>query len=147
MTRTPRDVETRATSSRAVYVPPSTLPVPAPQPGWSYRWIATAILGQQDPSNVSKKMREGWEPVKAVDHPELQLQGDTNGNVELGGLLLCKMPTERIEARNQYFADKAAAQVDSVDNNFLRQNDPRMPLFTDKKSSTSRGGGFGNGTK
>lgn len=147
MTRTPRDVETRATSSRAVYVPPSTLPVPAPQPGWSYRWISTAILGQQDPSNVSKKMREGWEPVKAVDHPELQLQGDTNGNVELGGLLLCKMPTERIEARNQYFADKAAAQVDSVDNNFLRQNDPRMPLFTDKKSSTSRGGGFGNGTK
>lgn len=147
MTRTPRDVETRATSTRAVYVPPSTLPVPTPQPGWSYRWISTAIFGQADASNVSKKMREGWEPVRAEDHPELLMQGNSNGNVELGGLLLCKMPTERVQARNEYFAEKATAQVESVDNNFMRQNDPRMPLFTDKKTSTSRGGGFGNGTK
>jgi len=147
MTRIPRDVENRATSTRAVYVPPSTLPVPAPQPGWSYRWISTAVWGQADPSNVSKKMREGWEPVRAEDHPELQLQGNANGNVELGGLLLCKMPTEIVQARNTHYANHAQAQMESVDNNYLRNNDPRMPMFSEKKSSTSRGGGFGNGTK
>jgi len=147
MTRTPRDIETRATSTRAVYIPPSTLPVPTPQPGYSFRWIATAVLGQADPSNVSKKMREGWEPVRAEDHPELQLSPDANGNVELGGLMLCKMPTERVEARTQYYEAHAQAQMDSVDNSFMRNNDPRMPMFSEKKSTTSRGGGFGNGTK
>ena len=147
MTRTPRDIETRATSTRAVYIPPSTLPVPTPQPGYSFRWIATAVLRQADPSNVSKKMREGWEPVRAEDHPELQLSPDANGNVELGGLMLCKMPTERVEARTQYYEAHAQAQMDSVDNSFMRNNDPRMPMFSEKKSTTSRGGGFGNGTK
>ena len=147
MTRIPRDIETRATSTRAVYVPPSTLPVPTPQPGYSFRWIATAVLGQADPSNVSKKMREGWEPVRAEDHPELQLAPNQNGNVELGGLMLCKMPTERVEARNQYYENHAQAQMESVDNSYLRNNDPRMPMFSEKRSTTSKGGGFGNGTK
>jgi len=147
MTRTPRDIETRATTTRAVYVPPSTLPVPTPQPGYSFRWIATAVLGQADPSNVSKKMREGWEPVRAEDHPELQLAPNQNGNVELGGLMLCKMPSDRVEARNQYYENHAQAQMESVDNSYLRNNDPRMPMFSEKRSTTSRGGGFGNGTK
>lgn len=147
MTRTPRDIETRATNTRAVYVPPSTLPVPTPQPGYSFRWIATAVLGQADPSNVSKKMREGWEPVRAEDHPELQLPPNQNGNVELGGLMLCKMPTERVQARNEYYENHAQAQMDSVDNSYLRNNDPRMPMFSEKRSTTSKGGGFGNGTK
>lgn len=147
MTRTPRDIETRATNTRAVYVPPSTLPVPTPQPGYSFRWIATAVLGQADPSNVSKKMREGWEPVRAEDHPELQLAPNQNGNVELGGLMLCKMPSDRVEARNQYYENHAQAQMESVDNSYLRNNDPRMPMFSEKRSTTSRGGGFGNGTK
>ena len=147
MTRTPRDIETRATSTRSVYVPPSTLPVPTPQPGYSYRWVATAVLGQADASNVSKKMREGWEPVRAEDHPELLLTANQNGNVELGGLMLCKMPTERVEARNKYYADNAKAQMESVDNTFLRNNDPRMPMFSQKQSTTTRGGGFGSGTK
>jgi hypothetical protein len=147
MTRIPREVENRATTTRAVYVPPSTLPVPTPQPGYSFRWIATAVLGQADPSNVSKKMREGWEPVRAEDHPELQLSPNSNGNVELGGLMLCKMPTDKVQARNEYYENHAQAQMESVDNNYLRNNDPRMPMFSEKKSTTSRGGGFGNGTK
>jgi hypothetical protein len=145
--RTPRDLETREQEKRYVYVPASTLPDPTPEPGFSYRWIATAILGQANPTNVSQKLREGWEPVKAVDHPELMLQGDKNGNVEIGGLMLCKAPTEKVLARKEYYEDQARAQMESVDSNFMRNNDARMPLFADKKSSTSRGGGFGNGSK
>ena len=145
--RTQRDLETREQEKRYVYTPASTLPDPTPEPGFTYRWIATAILGQANPTNVSQKLREGWEPVKAVDHPELMLQGDKNGNVEIGGLMLCKAPTEMVLARKEYYENQARAQMESVDNNFMRNNDARMPLFKDAKTSTSRGGGFGNGSK
>jgi len=45
-----------------------------------------------------------------------------------------------------YYNDQAQKQMESVDNNFMRNNDPRMPLFADRKSSVSRGG-FGSGIK
>ena len=146
-TRTPRDLVSREKSARAVYVPPSSLPDPTPEPGYVYRWIATHVLGEAQNINVSNKMREGWEPVKAVDHPELMLQGnEKTGNVEIGGLMLCKMPRELAQSRDEYYAKQARAQMDSVDNNFMRNNDPRMPLFSDRKSTSSRGG-FGSGSK
>lgn len=146
--RDPRDLVSREKSVRAVYVPPTSLPDPTPEPGFLFRWIATHVLGQADPTNVSRKMREGWEPVKAVDHPELQLFGNNaTGNVEIGGLMLCKMSVEQAEARDEYFNRQAQNQMDSVDNHFMRNNDSRMPLFSERKSTTSRGGGFGSGSK
>ena len=144
--RTPRGNESREKNARAVYVPPSLLPDPTPEPGYVYRWIATHIAGQADPTNVSKKMREGWEPLKAADHPELMLvRNATTGNVEIGGLMLCKMAKEQAQARDEYYARQAQSQMDSVDNHFMRNNDPRMPLFSEKRSSVERG--FGSGSK
>ena len=146
--RTPRDLVSREKSARSVYVPPSNLPDPTPEPGMVYRWVATHIMGEAQPTNVSKKMREGWEPVKASDHPELMLLGNaTTGNVEIGGLMLCKMPADLAKSRDEYYARQAQAQMDSVDNHFMRSQDARMPLFKDSKSSTTRGGGFGSGSK
>lgn len=145
--RESRSSNTRETKTRAVYTPSSSLPVPNKRPGIKHRWIATHVLGESVQSNVSKKNREGWEPVKADDYPELRLTGDVNGNVELGGLMLCSIPEGMVEARTEYFKDKSQAQIDSVDNNFMRNSDPRMPLFSDKKSSTTKGAGFGSGTK
>ena len=147
MTRTPRELVSREKTARAVYVPPSALPDPTPEPGYVYRWVATHVMGQSDPTNVSKKMREGWEPVKAADHPELMLMADKNGNVEIGGLMLCKMAKEQAQARDEYYAKQAQAQMESVDNHFMRNNDPRMPLFSDRKSTTTSGRGFGSGSK
>ena len=141
--RTPRELETREKNSRYVYVPPSTLPDPTPKPGYGYRWIATHVAGVADHSNVSKKIREGWEPVKAADHPELMLPANNNGNVEIGGLMLCQMPVEMINARNEHYQIQAERQMESVDNNLMRQNDPRMPLFNDRKTEVS----FGKGVK
>ena len=145
--RTPRDLVSRDKTARPVYVPPSALPDPTPEPGYVYRWIMTHLLGEANPTNVSRKMREGWVPVKAVDHPELMLVGsDKTGNVEIGGLMLCKMPAEKAKARDEYYDQQAQNQMESVDNNFMRQNDPRMPLFAERKSSSTRGG-FGSGSK
>ena len=146
--RTPRDLVSRDKTARPVYVPPSALPDPTPEPGYVYRWIMTHLLGEANPTNVSRKMREGWVPVKAVDHPELMLVGsDKTGNVEIGGLMLCKMATELAKSRDEYYNTQAQNQMDSVDNHFMRNNDPRMPLFADRKSTASRGQGFGSGSK
>ena len=140
--RTPRDLVSREKSARAVYVPPSSLPDPTPEPGWKYRYIATHVNGRPNP-NYSLRMREGWVPVKAADHPELMLGEDANGNVEHGGLILCKMPEEKAQARNDYYQKQSEQNVEAVDNTFMRQNDPRMPLFNERKSTTS----FGKGNK
>lgn len=143
--RLARELDTRTKAARPVYRPPNALPDPVPAPGFVYRWVATSVLGQSMATNVSTKLREGWVPVKAEDHPELQLAPNAQGNVEIGGLMLCKIPKELAEARNEYYSGQAQNQMDSVDNHFMRNNDPRMPLFADRKSTSSRGG-FGNGS-
>lgn len=139
--RIPRDITTREKTSRAAYAPPSTLPEPLPEPGYVMHWVSTHILGQADPTNVSQKLRDGWEPVRAEDHPELMLVGNAAGNVEIGGLMLCKMNVERFNARRQYYEQQAKSQMESVDNHYLRQNDPRMPVFSEKRTKVSFGSG------
>jgi len=146
-TRTQRDLISRDKEMRYEYKPSSTLPDPTPVPGIEFRWIATHILGQSDPTNVSRKRRDGWEPVKAVDHPELMLEGTTSGNVEMGGLMLCRNSKEKVDAMNAYYAKQNQAQMESVDNNFMRDSDPRMSKFSERKSSSTRGTSFGAGVK
>ena len=127
------------------WAPAELLPEPDRQPGWSYRWIRVASLGQMDPRNLSAKLREGWEPVSVTEQPQMQLLVDPNSrfkdNIEIGGLLLCKTPTEFVQQRNDYFAAQTQAQTEAVDNNLMRQSDPRMPIFREKTSSTSFGKG------
>jgi hypothetical protein len=145
--RNNRDLTTRAKDERPrSWAPPTLLPDPAPEPGYSYRWIRVSNLGQADPRNVSSKLREGWEPVRAADHPEISMYLDNDNarfkdNVVVGGLLLCKTPTEMVDQRNAYYQQQAEAQIRSVDNNFMRENDPRMPLFSERKSSVTFGRG------
>ena len=146
--RTNREQETREQNKpRYVYRPPSSLPSPNPDPDYRFHWVAVSIAGQANDTNVSQKFRDNWVPCKAVDYPELQIQGNKDGNVEVGGLLLCKKPKEMAEARDEYYEQKARNQMDSVDNSFLRNSDARMPLFSDRKSTTTKGGGFGSGSK
>jgi hypothetical protein len=144
--RQPREQETRAEEAREEsYVPPSTLPVPNPEAGFTFHWVATHILGAADPTNVGMKLRDGWVPVKAADHPEVFITGSASGNIEIGGLMLCKMPTKRYLARKAYYENQARQQMQSVDTSLMKNNDPRMPLFVQRKSTTTRGEKFGNG--
>lgn len=144
----PRSNSTRESELHAnnMYTPPSVLPEPNPEPGMTFHWVATHVMGVADPTNVSKRMREGWVPVKAADHPECMVQGDKDGNIEIGGLMLCKMPTELVKKRKAYYEAQSKQQMESVDNSFLKQSDSRMPLFSEKSSSTTRSR-FGNGSK
>jgi hypothetical protein len=145
-TRLARELETRTEAERPKqWQPASVLPEPDKQPGYSYRWIRVSALGQADPRNISSKLREGWEPVAIEEQPQFKFMVDPNSrfkdNVEVAGLLLCKIPNEFMEQRKAYYANQTQAQNESVDNNFMRENDPRMPLFRERKSSASFGKG------
>lgn len=144
--RVTRETESRDKTERPKrWMPPELLPNPNPEPGYGFRWIRVSTLGNDDPMNVSSKLREGWEPVKASDHPEIQLMGGGKNrypdSIEIGGLILCKTPIEFIEQRDAYFRQQAEGQMSSVDNNLMRENDPRMPLFKERRSEVSFGRG------
>jgi hypothetical protein len=141
-----RELETREVSVRPnSWQQPELLPEPDKQAGYAYRWIRVATLNQADPRNLSSKLREGWEPVRIEEQPKFQLLVDPNSrykdNIEIGGLLLCKTPEEFVGQRNAYYAKQTQAQTEAVDNNLMRQSDPRMPLFKEKKSTSSFGSG------
>tara|TARA_R110000796_G_scaffold130961_1_gene246640 strand:- start:1521 stop:1970 length:450 start_codon:yes stop_codon:yes gene_type:complete len=145
--RIARDNETREKSTRTrAWQRPEVLPSPDPEPGYKYHWVRVSTQGQVDATNVSSKLREGWEPVKAVDHPEITMvsveQERFKDNVVIGGLMLCKAPAELVEERSAYYKEQSDSQIRSVDNNLMRENDPRMPLFNERKSKVT----FGNGT-
>ena len=141
-----RELTTRdKTTRKRAWFRPELLPTPTPEEGYTYHWVRLSIRGEADPMNVSSKLREGWEPVKASDHPEIQLVGVENerfkDNVVIGGLMLCKAPVEMVEDRNEFYNEQAESQIKSVDNNFMRENDPRMPLFAERKTKVTFGTG------
>ena len=144
--RLARELEDRKSAMRQqAWRPPETLPSPDPRPGWTHRYIRTAMLGAADPSNISSKLREGFEPCKAEDYPELMMHASTEGrfkgNIEVGGLLLCRIPSEFLEQRSQYYAHHNKAQMDSVDNSYLKDNDPRMQKFAERQTKVTFGSG------
>lgn len=141
-----REAETRVTAERPKqWAPAELLPEPDKQAGFSYRWIRVSTLNQTDPRNISAKLREGWEPVGIEEQPQFQLLIDPNSrykdNIEIGGLLLCKTPDEFVAQRNKHYAAQTDAQMLAVDNTLMRQSDPRMPIFNERKSTTSFGRG------
>jgi hypothetical protein len=112
--RLDREVDNREFSERPKrWMPAELLPEPDKQAGYAYRWVRTSTLNTADPRNLSAKLREGWEPVSI----------------------------EFVTQRNAYYAKQSDAQTDAVDNNLMRQSDPRMPLFNERKSTTSFGKG------
>lgn len=144
--RTSRELETRETEVRKKsWVRPEVLPSPNPEPGYKFRWIRISTRGEADPMNISSMLRQMWEPVKASDHPEIFLANVESDrfkdNIVIGGLMLCKAPEESVNDRNDFYQQQAEAQIHSVDNNFMRENDPRMPLFNERKTKVSFGRG------
>jgi hypothetical protein len=121
--------------------------MPDERPGWKHRYVRLSTLGTADPSNISSKLREGYEPVKADEYPELMMhaatEGRFRGGIEIGGLLLCRIPAEFMEQRAKHFENLNKSQMESVDNNFLRERDSRsnMALFADKKTNVTFGSG------
>lgn len=142
--RLSRELETREKTTRKMeWKPPTVLPEPNPRPGIRHRWLRRSMMGAEDPKNMSSRLREGWVPVKAEDYPEMRLSVDKvdSGLVEIGGLILCAMPEEMAIQRDEYFLGKARSQIDSVDHSYLKEQDSRMPLFSERRSKAKFGKG------
>ena len=144
--RTPRSADTRATmNARKPWRPPSMLETPPAPEGYTYRWIRAEIAGSEDRKNVTSRMREGFDLVRAEELDGFELptldDGKHAGVVSVGGLLLAKIPNETREERNSYFADRAHTQQDAVDNDLLRESDPSSPMLKPERSSKVTFGG------
>ena len=144
--RLQRELDNRTQAERPKqWQQPELLPQPDRQPGYAYRWIRVSTLDKSDARNLSSKLREGWEPVRVEEQPQFALLVDPQSrykdNIEIGGLLLCKTPSEFIEQRNDYVQNQTDAQTRAVDNNLMRQSDARMPIFKEGRSEVSFGKG------
>jgi len=144
--RNPREIETRQQELRPKkWALPELLPEPDKHPDWGYRWVRVSMLNNPDPRNYSAKLREGWEAVKIEEQPKFRMLIDPNSrfkdNIEVDGLLLCKIPKEFVQDRFDYEANLTEQNAQAVDNSYMRQSDTRMPLFQEKKSSVTFGRG------
>ena len=94
--RTSRVSQETKPSRNKPWAPPSSLDAPPAPKGYVHRWIRTEFMGQEDTGNVSKKLREGWEFVRAEeikntlgdhDFPVIR-SGTYQGLIGVGGLVL-----------------------------------------------------------
>ena len=141
--RNSRSAETRASQTRRKpWTPPSMLDAPKPPPGYQFRWIREATRGIDDKSNMSKRIREGYEPVRAEDYPDFEAptieQGSNTGVIGVGGLILAKVPIETAAERTAYFENEAKTAMQGVDHNYMRESDPRMPIKDSDIQRTSK---------
>jgi len=145
--RTKHAQETREVESRPIqWRPANALPAPDPQDGYVFHWKRKSMMGQEDPRNMATARREGWVPCLIKDHPEFADDfavfgsESSNGIIEMGGLVLCKTTVENAEARKRYYADFTEAETAAVNNNFMREQDRRMPLFNESSSNRAKFG-------
>tara|TARA_Y100000004_G_scaffold145667_1_gene166244 strand:+ start:38 stop:505 length:468 start_codon:yes stop_codon:yes gene_type:complete len=145
-TRLPsRESETRAKQERPkVWTPPSQLDAPPAPEGFKHRWIRAEAVGQMDQKNVSARLREGWEFVRADEFPEMEWpsidSGRYEGVIAVGGLMLARIPNEIVEQRKQYFAQVTQDKDDAIANDPMKDQHPSMPISKERSSRVTFGG-------
>jgi hypothetical protein len=101
-------------------------------------------MGYDDSSNMSAKLRSGFELVRAdeyseVDYPQVQ-DGKYKGVIGVGGLLLARIPEEIVEARKEYFAQQTQDRNDAIENDLMKEQHPSMPINSDRQTRVTFGG-------
>ena len=143
--KTPRAVQSREkTTRRKPWAPPSSLDAPPAPAGFKHRWIRSETLGQEDNKNLSARLREGFELVRADsyedEYPSIQ-DGKYKGVIGVGGLLLAKIPEEIVHERIDYFTQQARDKEEAVANDLLKEQHPSMPISKpDRQSRVTFGG-------
>ena len=143
--RKPRATETRENATRRKpWAPPSRLESPEAPDGFVHRWIRVQMRGEDDKVNVHTKLREGWDPVRADEYPDFQApvidEGVYQGVIGNGGLMLCRMPQETANERNEYYGGRTREQMTAVDQDLMKEQHPSMPISNDRQSRVSFGG-------
>ena len=138
--RSARSKDTRASGERPVqWRPPNKLHSPNPPTGFVHRWIRESVLGYDDKNNIHSRMTEGYALVRADEYEDFTYpsveDGKYAGVIGIGGLLLARIPEEFVEQRKQYYAKRAHEQMQAVDNDWMRDNNPAMPKLRAERSS------------
>jgi len=142
--RTPRETQTRQSQERKVWRPGTALEAPEPPLGYKHRWIRESVMEYDDKTNVHKRRQEGYDLVRAEEYPEytgpVVDEGRNAGIIGVGGLVLARIPEELAEQRNQHYQKTTQNQMDAVDRDWMRENNPAMPkMAPQRKSSVSFG--------
>jgi len=145
-TKQPRASQTRSKSERPkVWVPPSSLDAPPAPEGFRYRWIRAETVGFQDTKNITGRLREGYELVRAEeienasDYPVVE-DGRYKGVIGVGGLLLAKVPEEIAKQREDYMKRQHEARNEAVEHDLMKEQDKRMPINIERQSRVTFGG-------
>ena len=142
--RTPRETQTRQSQERKEWTPGTALEAPEPPLGFRHRWIRESVMEYDDKTNVHKRRQEGYDLVRAEEYPEYSGpvvdEGRNAGIIGVGGILLARIPEELAEQRNQHYQKTTQNQMDAVDRDWMRENNPAMPkMAPQRKSSVSFG--------
>ena len=144
--RTPRNSQTREKSGRPTpWKPPSQLDAPPPPKGFVHRWVRESVMGFDDKKNLSARLREGFELVRADEYPDFEAptiqDGKHAGVIGVGGLVLARIPEETVSQRKSYFQGQTRDQMTAVDNDLMREQHPSMPISKpDRQSRVTFGG-------
>ena len=139
-----RASQTKVKEQKKVWTPPSSLDAPPAPDGFKHRWIRAESMGFDDSSNMSAKLRSGFELVRAdeysdVDYPTVN-DGKYKGVIGVGGLLLARIPDEIVESRKEYFAQQTQDRNDAIDNDLMKEQHPSMPINNDRQTRVTFGG-------
>ena len=144
--RTSRTTMTREKQTRRKpWTPPSTLDAPPAPEGYTHRWIRESIMGFDDKKNLSARLREGFELVRADEYPDFEAptvqDGKHAGVIGVGGLILARFPLESKAERQEYFQNMTRDQMKAVDNDMMREQHPSMPILKPERQSRVTFGG------
>ena len=139
-----RASQTKVTEQKKVWTPPSSLDAPPAPDGFKHRWIRAESMGFDDSSNMSAKLRSGFELVRAdeyseVDYPTIN-DGKYKGVIGVGGLLLARIPDEIVKSREEYFKQQTQDRNDAIENDLMKEQHPSMPINNDRQTRVTFGG-------
>ena len=143
--RTSRASQTRVKEDRKkVWSPPSSLDAPPAPDGFKHRWLRAESMGFDDSSNMSAKLRSGYELVRAdqypdTDYPSVQT-GKYQGVIGVGGLLLARIPEEIVKARDDYFKKVTQDKDEAIESDLLKDQHPSMPINAERQTRVTFGG-------
>ena len=143
--KTSRASQTRTKAEAPkTWTPPSSLDAPPAPDGFRHRWIRVEVLGFDDTKNMSGKLREGWELVRADQYPDQDYPSLTTGKysgvIGVGGLVLARLPEEIAKSREDYFRQQNKDRDDAINNDILKEQHPSMPINQERQTRVTFGG-------
>ncbi len=120
-----------------------SLEAPPPRAGMRQRWIRVSTRGVDDPTNVARKMREGWKPrpvesVPANFHLPTISNGEWAGCIGIEGSVLMEMPEKMAKKREAFYKQKTETITTGIETDLQSQSNSMMPITQERKSSVGR---------